>query len=119
MKADVNHTLLTDGPDAVRARSDQAKRFSRNAKQTNGEADANRQTNGEAAPRANLLDGLRLELSDDTTIPEREWGVRGRFPRRNVALLSGHGGAGKSVLLLQLMVAHILGADWLRSMPEG
>jgi RecA-family ATPase len=49
---------------------------------------------------------------------EREWGVRDRFPRRNVALLSGEGAIGKSILLLQLAVAHVLARDWLRSMPE-
>src|SRR4051812_16943118 len=60
---------------------------------------------------------LRLDLSpfDTKTIPAREWGVHDRFPRRAVALLSGHGGAGKSLLLLQLSVAHVLGRDWLRS----
>lgn len=63
---------------------------------------------------------IRLELAryDTEPIPEREWGVRDRFPRRNVCLLSGEGGVGKSILLLQLGVAHVLGRDWLRSMPE-
>ncbi|MET3988735.1 RecA-family ATPase [Bradyrhizobium sp. S3.9.2] len=63
---------------------------------------------------------LRLDLAkyDTEPIPEREWGVRDRFPRRTVALLSGEGAVGKSMLLLQLSVAHVLGRDWLRSMPE-
>lgn len=62
----------------------------------------------------------RLDLAhyDHEPIPDREWGVRDRFPRRNVALLSGEGGIGKSILLLQLGVAHVLGRDWLRSLPE-
>jgi RecA-family ATPase len=66
------------------------------------------------------LDQLRLDLAqyDTEIIPDREWGVPGRFPRRNVVLLSGHGGAGKSILFLQLAVAHVLARDWLRALPE-
>ncbi|UGX93376.1 AAA family ATPase [Bradyrhizobium barranii subsp. barranii] len=70
-----------------------------------------------AAPPLELL---RLDLAkyDTEPIPEREWGVRDRFPRRAVCLLSGEGAVGKSMLLLQLATAHALGRDWLRSMPE-
>jgi RecA-family ATPase len=108
--SDANDILRKSGSDGLREAFDRAKR-TRPKTKTNGETDA---------PNGNPLDQLRLELSsfDTTPIPEREWGVRGRFPKRNVALLSGHGGAGKSILLLQLKVAHVLGADWLRSMPE-
>jgi len=71
----------------------------------------------EAAPPPELV---RLDLAqyDTVPIPEREWGVRDRFPRRAVALLSGEGAVGKSLLLLQLSAAHVTGRDWLRSMPE-
>jgi RecA-family ATPase len=50
-------------------------------------------------------------------VPEREWTVLNRIIRRNVALLSGPGGIGKSILILQLAVAHVLGRDWLGTMP--
>jgi hypothetical protein len=62
----------------------------------------------------------RIDLAkyDVEPIPEREWGVRDRFPRRAVCLLSGEGAVGKSITLLQLSVAHWLARDWLRSMPE-
>ena len=60
---------------------------------------------------------IDLARYDTEPIPPREWGVENRFPRRNVALLSGHGGVGKSLLLLQLSAAHVLGKDWLRSLP--
>jgi RecA-family ATPase len=77
---------------------------------------ANANGNGKAAsPELAPLDLARYDVEP---IPEREWGVRDRFPRRNVALLSGEGGVGKSILLLQLGVAHVLGRDWLRSLPE-
>jgi RecA-family ATPase len=54
----------------------------------------------------------------DEGVPPREWGVRDVFPRRNVALLSGEGAAGKTLLALQLGVAHALGRDWIGRLPE-
>jgi RecA-family ATPase len=51
-------------------------------------------------------------------VPPRQWGVRDLFPRRNVVLLSGEGAAGKTLLLLQLGIAHALGRDWLGALPE-
>jgi RecA-family ATPase len=51
-------------------------------------------------------------------VPPREWGVHDLFPRRNVALLSGEGAAGKTLLQLQLGVAHALGRDWIGTLPE-
>jgi RecA-family ATPase len=51
-------------------------------------------------------------------VPPREWGVLDLFPRRNVALLSGEGAAGKTLLQLQLGVAHALGRDWIGTLPE-
>jgi RecA-family ATPase len=50
-------------------------------------------------------------------VPERDWTVHNRIIRRNVALLSGPGGIGKSILIKQLGVAHVLGRDWLSTMP--
>jgi RecA-family ATPase len=50
--------------------------------------------------------------------PPREWAVPDRFPLRNVALISGEGAVGKSILIMQLGVAHVLGRDWLQALPE-
>jgi RecA-family ATPase/5S rRNA maturation endonuclease (ribonuclease M5) len=50
--------------------------------------------------------------------PERDWGVRNIFLRGAVNLLSGEGAAGKSLLLLQLGIAHALGRDWIGHLPE-
>jgi RecA-family ATPase len=50
--------------------------------------------------------------------PEREWAVPYRFPLRNVGLLSGQGDTGKSILLMQLGAAHVLGKDWAGTLPE-
>ncbi|MGC1541341.1 MAG: AAA family ATPase, partial [Xanthobacteraceae bacterium] len=50
--------------------------------------------------------------------PEREWVVRNRVPLRNVTLLSGEGGVGKSILALHCAASTALGRDWLGTMPE-
>lgn len=55
---------------------------------------------------------------DQEVIPMREWIVPDRFARRHVGLMSGEGGAGKSILMLQLAIACVLGRDWLRSVPQ-
>jgi hypothetical protein len=41
--------------------------------------------------------------------PSREWAVQDRFPLRNVALISGEGAVGKSIVTMQLGIAHVLG----------
>jgi RecA-family ATPase len=53
-----------------------------------------------------------------TEPPPRDWPVPDRFPLRNVALLSGEGAVGKSILLMQLAAAHVLAKDWLGTLPE-
>jgi RecA-family ATPase len=50
--------------------------------------------------------------------PRREWAVPDLFPLRNVALISGEGAVGKSILIMQLGLAHALGRDWLGTLPE-
>src|SRR5207302_2667300 len=50
--------------------------------------------------------------------PPREWAVLDRLPLRNVGLLSGEGSVGKTILLLQLAVAHVLEKDWLGTLPN-
>ncbi|MCE6960586.1 AAA family ATPase [Cereibacter sphaeroides] len=46
-------------------------------------------------------------------IPERKWLVRDLVPARNVTLIYGDGGTGKSLLSLQLAVAVVLGSRWI------
>ena len=48
-------------------------------------------------------------------IPERRWLVPGWIPLRNVTMLGGDGGVGKSLVAMQLMTACTIGAKWLRS----
>jgi len=51
-------------------------------------------------------------------IPPRRWFVHDKIPGRNVTLLSGEGGRGKSLLAKQLSAAGVLGRDWLGTLPE-
>ena len=51
-------------------------------------------------------------------IPPQEWTVPGRMPRRNVTLLSGEGGIGKTLTAVHLGGAIALGREWLSTLPE-
>ncbi|MEY9184727.1 RecA-family ATPase [Bradyrhizobium sp. USDA 326] len=55
---------------------------------------------------------------DHVAVPEPDWTVFNRIPRRQTCLFSGEGAMGKSTLLLQLCAAHVLGKDWLHTLPE-
>ena len=56
-----------------------------------------------------------VDLSLD--LVPRDWLVPERIPMRNVSLLSGEGAMGKSLLLMQLSGAVVLGRDWLSTLP--
>jgi RecA-family ATPase len=55
---------------------------------------------------------------DHEPVPEQEWTVFNRIPKRQCVLFSGEGGMGKSTEGLHLCAAHVLARDWLGSMPE-
>jgi hypothetical protein len=55
---------------------------------------------------------------DTVSAPSRRWAVENRIPLRQPTLFSGEGATGKSIIALQLAVAHVLGKDWLGSLPE-
>ena len=46
-------------------------------------------------------------------VPPREWHVQDMIPGRNVTLLGGDGGIGKSLLAKQLAVSTVLGIPWI------
>lgn len=56
-----------------------------------------------------FIDPSRL-ISDP---PRREWMVERAFPKGTVAMVSGDGGIGKSLLMQQLISAACLGRNWL------
>lgn len=61
---------------------------------------------------------IDMSTWDRTPAPPREWAVRERIPLQQPTLLSGEGDVGKTIVELQLCVSHVLGRDWLGSMPE-
>jgi RecA-family ATPase len=50
---------------------------------------------------------------DTEPVPQQQWAVSDRIPLHKTAIFSGEGAAGKSLLQLQMSVAHVLGLDWL------
>jgi hypothetical protein len=64
----------------------------------------------EAAERRSLRD-CRIDAAslEGKPVPDREWQVHGLIPAKNVTLLYGDGGTGKSLLALQLGVAVVTG----------
>lgn len=59
-----------------------------------------------------------LEILDPITfegqpVPERRWIVDGLIPRRNVTMLGGDGGVGKTLLAQMLLTAAAMDTNWL------
>jgi RecA-family ATPase len=50
--------------------------------------------------------------------PSREWLIQGLIPAREITMLSGDGGTGKSLLALQLAVAVATATDWAGQVPN-
>jgi RecA-family ATPase len=61
---------------------------------------------------------LGMSTWDDVDPPIRRWSILNRSPANQVGLFSGEGGAGKSIIELTKNVAHVMGKDWLGSLPE-
>jgi RecA-family ATPase len=55
---------------------------------------------------------------DQEIMLNRDWAVLDRIPLRQTSLFSGEGGTGKSSVALHLCCAHVLGKEWLGSLPE-
>ena len=63
------------------------------------------------------LQFMDLSGLDEVPVPERKWAILNRVPLHQAGLFSGEGGTGKSIIELQKNVAHVMGKDWLGSMP--
>ncbi|UQR61764.1 AAA family ATPase [Bradyrhizobium sp. C-145] len=75
-------------------------------------------TDQAAVAAAQPIKFMSMSGWDDEPPPRREWAVLNRVPLRQVTLFSGEGGAGKSLLLLQLLCSTVLNRDWIGSLPE-
>ena len=70
------------------------------------------------APPVGPLPFIDMQPWDSTAAPSRPWAVTDRIPINQPTLFSGEGAAGKTLVELQLCVAHVTGRDWLGGMPE-
>ena len=70
------------------------------------------------APPAGPLPFIDMTPWDSNAAPARPWAVIDRIPINQPTLFSGEGAAGKTLVELQLCVAHVLARDWLGGMPE-
>lgn len=104
---DVNDMLRHFGADATREILDRAERKVVPLR----EADAH-------VVKPERLAAIDMTAWDHMPVPEPDWVVHNRIPRRQTCLFSGEGAMGKSTLLLQLCCAHVLARDWLGTMPE-
>ena len=71
-----------------------------------------------AEPAALPFPFINMSNWDAEPVPEQQWIVPGRLPRRQSVIFSGEGGAGKSIILLHLSAATALSRDWLGTTPE-
>src|SRR3984885_14567303 len=78
--------------------------------------EADREQIEDAPPTA--LPFIDFSKWDQEPTPDRDWAVLDRIPLRQTALFTGEGGSGKSSVALHLCCAHVLGRDWLGSLPE-
>jgi RecA-family ATPase len=82
---------------------------------SNGHTSGNAEQQQESAPSP--ITWLDMSNWDNEPRPEREWAIPDRVPLKQVGLFSGEGGAGKSIIEMMKDVAHVMGKDWLRSLP--
>ncbi|MFY9836539.1 MAG: AAA family ATPase, partial [Xanthobacteraceae bacterium] len=71
--------------------------------------------NGASGP---TLPFINMSRWDHELPPRQEWGVHERIPIHQTALFTGEGAAGKSRVEIHGCVAHVLGKDWLKTLPE-
>lgn len=118
------HMAMAAGIDETeaQARMDRASKAppdSRPAERRNGHATSEANSANDPNPGfAPPLPFINIAAWQGTAAPEREWAVRDRVPLKNVTLLSGEGGVGKSILALHLAAAMTLGRDWLGALPS-
>jgi RecA-family ATPase len=73
---------------------------------------------GDKEPKREPLPFINIAAWDDEPVPQQDWAVPDRIPLRQCTPFSGEGASGKSTIQLHLSAAHVLGKDWLGSLPE-
>jgi hypothetical protein len=103
------------GADAVQGAINEGIRASEQPQpKPNGNGNGAHKAEGAQAPPPFAYVDIAIE-----TIPGRKWAVEPeRIPAAAVTLFSGHGAIGKSLLILQLCAAAVLGRDWITMLPE-
>jgi RecA-family ATPase len=71
-----------------------------------------------ATPGPARITIINVRAWPDAEPEARPWIVKNQIPDRNVTLLSGDGGVGKTLLMQQLSVATVLAKDWIGEMPK-
>jgi hypothetical protein len=66
-------------------------------------------------PTLEIVNALSLARKEP---PPRDWLIYGLIPAREITMLSGDGGTGKSLLALQLAVAMATGTEWAGQVPN-
>jgi RecA-family ATPase len=69
-------------------------------------------------PPLPLLEIVNASSLVEEPAPPREWLIPGLIPAREITMLSGDGGTGKSLLALQLAVAHATCTGWAGQVPD-
>jgi len=111
---------LTELAEFVGIDADDAQRIITAARNSEPSAHTTVKPNGPQAeaPPPTPLPFIDMSNWDNEDVPMQEWAVPNRIPKRQCVLFSGEGGMGKSTSQLHLCAGHVLGHDWLGSMPE-
>ena len=72
-------------------------------------------TDDPSLPTLEIVNALSLARREP---PSRDWLIYGLIPAREITMLSGDGGTGKSLLALQLAVARATGTEWAGQVPN-
>src|SRR5438876_9932475 len=97
-------------------REDDIRRMMAEAERRDGDTSAGelgKNGNGADEPPLEPIEFVDISEWDTVPVPPREWSVHDHIPLKQPTLFSGEGAGGKSLLMLQLSAAHVLGRPWI------
>src|SRR5215469_7435 len=109
----VSYSLEQESVLKVLALFREAEKTRESGKKPNG--DGKHVGEGKAVPE---LEVINIRAWQGVEPKQRAWIVRNMIPARNVTLLTGQGGVGKTLLMQQMSAATVLGKDWVGELPE-